>query len=124
MEARELRDSRVIPGWRAGDRAKETGYGAFVPGALDDTPVSGRRPVALAEVRALRDVLDDRCQLFVAFSLSNGVEVLPLARVEKRCRDGWHGTLLAEAGDLPVSLIEPWAGQVKRCRSPGLAPTA
>ena len=108
----------LLEAW-ADDRAIEAGYGAFLPGSLDDTPVSGRRPVTLAEVRALRDVLDDRRQLFVVFSLSNGLEVLSLPRVEKRCHDGWHGILLAEAGDLPPSLIEPWVGEIKAIAEDG-----
>jgi len=63
--------------------------------------------VTLAEVRALRGVLDERRQLFVACSANGGVEVLPLEQIEKRCENGWSGILLAEAGDLPSALIEP-----------------
>jgi hypothetical protein len=86
---------------------KEAGHGAFLPGTLDDTPVAERRPVTLAEVRALRGILDERRQLFVACSATGGVEVLPLEQIEKRCENGWSGILLAEAGDLPSALIEP-----------------
>jgi len=98
---------------RAGDRLEEAGYGALLPGTLDDTPVSDRRPVTQAEVQALREALDDHRQLFIVCSVSDGVEVLPLARIEERCRDGWTGVLLAEADDLPLSLIERWLGEVK-----------
>jgi len=86
---------------------KEAGHGAFLPGTLDDTPVAERRRVTLAEVRALRGLLDERRQLFVVCSANGGVEVLPLDQIEKRCENGWSGILLAEAGDLPLALIEP-----------------
>lgn len=91
---------------------KEAGHGAFLPGTLDDTPVAGRRPVTLAEVRALRGVLDECRQLFVACSVNGGVEILPLEQIEKRCENGWSGILLAEAGDLPSALIEPALAQL------------
>jgi hypothetical protein len=88
-------------------RLAEAGHSAFLPGILDDTPVSQRRAVTLSEVRALREALDERRQLFVVCSVANGVEILPLALVEQRCKTGWSGVLVAEAGDLPSSLFAP-----------------
>jgi hypothetical protein len=96
------------------DGRREAGYNAFLPGARDDTPVCQRRPVALAEVRALREALDEQHQLFLVCSLSGGVEVLSLAHVQERCEQGWSGILIAEADDLPLGLIEPAAGDVTR----------
>jgi hypothetical protein len=88
-------------------RLAEAGHSAFLPGILDDTPVSQRRAVTLNEVSALRRALDERRQLFIVCSVSGGVEVLPLAVVEERCKTGWSGILVAEAGDLPSSLFAP-----------------
>lgn len=85
----------------------ENGTGAYLPGTLDDTPVGQRRIVDLAEVRVLRERLDRANQLFVVCSAVGGVEVLSLARLERRCEDGWSGILLAEAGDLPNAMIAP-----------------
>lgn len=88
-------------------QAEHSGHSAFLPGVLDDTPVSERRPVALAEVRALRGVLDANRQLFVVCS-GDGIEVLPLIRIEERCEKGnWSGILLAEAEGLPSGLVQP-----------------
>lgn len=92
---------------RAENHVEEAGHGAFLPGILDDTPVSDRQLVTAADVQALRDVLDERRQLFIVFSADTGLEILPLGRIEERCRDGWRGILIAEAGDLPSSLYEP-----------------
>jgi hypothetical protein len=85
----------------------ENGAGAYLPGTLDDTPVGQRRIVDLAEVRVLRERLDRANQLFVVCSAVGGVEVQSLARLERRCEDGWSGILLAEAGDLPSAMIAP-----------------
>jgi hypothetical protein len=97
----------------ADEHVTDAGYEVFLPGSLDDTPVSSRRPVGLAEVRALREVLDDPRKMFVVFSVSGGLEIMSLARIEKRCEDGWRGALLAEAGDLPSSLIRPWLRDIE-----------
>ena len=85
----------------------ENGNSAYLPGTLDDTPVTQRRITGLAEVWVLRKRLDHASQLFVVCSASGGVEVLSLARLERRCEEGWSGILLAEAGDLPDAMIEP-----------------
>ena len=85
----------------------ENGTGAYLPGTLDDTPVGQRRVVDVAEIRVLRERLDRANQLFVVCSAVGGVEVLSLARLERRCEDGWSGILLAEAGDLPNAMIPP-----------------
>jgi hypothetical protein len=95
-------------------RRAEAGHGAFLPGILDDTVVSRRRPVTLPEVRALRAVLDEHSQLFLVCSLSDGVEVLSLEHLEERCEQGWCGVLIAEAGDLPQALIEPALSRVQQ----------
>lgn len=95
-------------------RRAEAGHGAFLPGIRDDTPVSRRRPVTLPEVRALRAVLDERRQLFLVCSLSDGVEVLSLKHVEERCEQGWCGVLIAEAGDLPLALVEPALSRIQQ----------
>lgn len=95
-------------------RRAEAGHGAFLPGILDDTAVSRRRPVTLPEVRALRAVLDEHSQLFLVCSLSDGVEVLSLEHLEERCEQGWCGVLIAEAGDLPQALIEPALSRVQQ----------
>ena len=95
-------------------RRAEAGHGAFLPGILDDTVVSRRRPVTLPEVRALRAVLDEHSQLFLACTLSDGVEVLSLEHLEERCEQGWCGVLIAEAGDLPQALIEPALSRVQQ----------
>jgi hypothetical protein len=87
--------------------AGENGSGAYLPGTLDDTPIAQRRIASLAEIRVLRERLDHTSQLFVVCSATNGVEVLSLARLERRCKDGWSGILLAEAGDLPDAMIAP-----------------
>jgi len=79
--------------------------GAILPGLLDDTPVSRRRPVTLAEVRTLRELLDDSTQLFIVASSTDGVEILSLAAVEERCENGCSCILIAEAGDLPSPLF-------------------
>lgn len=88
-------------------RLAEAGHSAFLPGTLDDTPVSQRRAVHLSQVRALREALDERRQVFIVCSVADGVEILPLAKVEERCKTGWSGILVAEAGDLPSSLLAP-----------------
>jgi hypothetical protein len=88
-------------------RLAKAGHSAFLPGVLDDTPVSQRRAVTPSEVKALREALDERRQVFIVCSVTNGVEILPLAMVEQRCKTGWTGILLAEAGDLPSSLFAP-----------------
>ena len=89
------------------DAAKDgkNGTDAYLPGTLDDTPVTQRRIVSLAEVQVLRERLDHASQLFVVCSAADGVEVLSLARLERRCEDGWSGILLAEAGDLPDAIL-------------------
>jgi hypothetical protein len=94
---------------RSAGAAKDggNGSGAYLPGTLDDTPVAQRRTVGLAEVRVLRERLRNASQLFVVCSVTDGVEVLSLARLERRCEDGWSGILLAGAGDLPDAMIAP-----------------
>jgi hypothetical protein len=94
-------------------RLAEAGHSAFLPGVLDDTPVSQRRAVTLNEVRGLREALDERRQLFIVCSVANGVEILPLAVVEQRCAAGWSGVLVAEAGDLPSSLFAPQLSELR-----------
>ena len=89
----------------ADERLAGAGHSAFLPGVLDDTPVSQRRVITLAEVRTLREVLDERRQIFLVCSVANGAEVLHLATVEERCKSGWTGILIAEAGDLPAALF-------------------
>jgi hypothetical protein len=91
-------------------RLAEASHSAFVPGVLDDTPISQRGAVTLNEVRALREALDECRQVFVVCSVTGGVEILPLATVEERCKSGWTGILVAEAGDLPVSLFASHLG--------------
>lgn len=98
-------------------RLAEAGHSAFLPGILDDTPVSQRRPVTLSEVRALREALDERRQLFIVCSVADGIEILPLAMVEQRCATGWNGVLVAEAGDLPSSLFAPQLSELKAGRA-------
>jgi hypothetical protein len=95
----------------ADERLKEAGHGAFLPGVLDDTPVSQRRVVSLPEVRALREVLDEHRQLFIVCSVVNGIEIIPLVKVEERCKKGWSGVLVAEAGDLPSGLFASQLGE-------------
>ncbi|RKS78820.1 hypothetical protein BZB76_0254 [Actinomadura pelletieri DSM 43383] len=82
---------------------------SLTPGVLDDTPVAERRPIAAAHLRALR-MTDEALgeQLAVVLSVENGVEVLPVSVIEKRCEDGWRGVYIAAVSDLPASLIDPW----------------
>ncbi|MEV4440823.1 hypothetical protein AB0K09_17730 [Streptomyces sp. NPDC049577] len=84
------------------------------PGVFDDTPVRDRLPVTADHFRALGTVSPDADQLYIVFSTSNGAEVLPLAAIEKRLANGWHGVVIAGASDLPSSVIEPWAGEIGR----------
>jgi hypothetical protein len=110
----EAADPGVLLAASSQARQADAGHGAFLPGTRDDTPVSRRRPVTLPEVRALRAALDEHSQLFLVCSLSDGVEVLSLEHLEERCTQGWRGVLIAEAGDLPLALVEPALSRVQQ----------
>lgn len=82
------------------------------PGIFDDTPVFDRQPVTAEHIRALRTFTHSSGRLYIVFSASGGVEVLLLDVIERRLAQGWSGVLVAEACDLPESLIGPWAQAV------------
>ncbi|TDD34696.1 hypothetical protein E1287_16040 [Actinomadura sp. KC06] len=89
------------------------GDGSLTPGILDDAPVAERRPITAAHLRALRAADTPATeQLAIVFSAENGVEVLPVSVVEKRCETGWRGVFIAAASDLPASVIDPWTQRI------------
>ncbi|GAB3972360.1 hypothetical protein GCM10029978_049300 [Actinoallomurus acanthiterrae] len=87
----------------------------LLPGVLDDTPVSERRPVTVAHLRTLRATRGFVDQPYVVFSAESGVEILSLTVIENRCADGWRGVLIAGASDLPASLMDPWRQKINAC---------
>lgn len=87
--------------------------GSLTPGILDDTPVAERRPITTAHLRALRAADGPAAeQLAIVFAAENGVEVLPVSVIEKRCAAGWRGVFIAAASDLPASVITPWTQRI------------
>lgn len=86
--------------------------GTVSPGVFDDTPVFDRRPMTAEHIDALRTFSPGADQLYIVFSVSGGAEVLPLDVIERRLAQGWVGALVAEAADLPGSLMGPWARTV------------
>ncbi|MBW5259289.1 hypothetical protein [Streptomyces poriferorum] len=76
------------------------------PGVFDDTPVSDRRPVTAAHLRAQRLASRDPDQLYLVFSMTAGPEVIALTVLERRCAAGWEGVIIAGADDLPGTLVE------------------
>ncbi|MFI9616794.1 hypothetical protein ACIHCM_34810 [Streptomyces sp. NPDC052023] len=77
------------------------------PGVFDDTPVHRRRVVSAGHVRALRAAMRDAEQLYAVFSRAAGLEVVSLSTLEQRCAEGWQGTIIAGASDLPDALFTP-----------------
>lgn len=103
-------------------RPEEVPVGAEAPskvtpltlGVFDDTPVHQRQLLALDHLRALRSHSRRTEQLCIVLSAVGGVETLPLAVVEQRCKQGWQGVLLATADDLPLAVTTPYLSELRR----------
>ena len=96
----------VLATWSADSRPDHE-HG-LLPGVLDDGPIVERRRITAETVRALRASPDSGGQLYLVYSLTHGIEVTGLAPLAARCRDGWHGVIVAGANDLPDSLVTAW----------------